>query len=89
MELNEKKVYIIKLLMWIWLIEEKINLIAQDLDKKDDNTIDEIIIKLESYYMEQNLIDKEFIKNLDKINNKIDESVENIIENFNTDNFNF
>lgn len=89
MNVNEKKVYVIKLLMWIWLIDEKINLIAKDLDKKSDDEIDEIIIKLESYYTKQNILDKEFIKNLEKINNQIDESIDSTIDKFSLDNFNF
>lgn len=89
MNINEKKIYIIKLLTWIWLLQEKINTIATDLDNKDENEIDEIIIKLEWYYTKQNALDKEFIKKIEKINNQIDESIESTIERFEIDNFNF
>lgn len=89
MTVNEKKAYLVKLLIWIWLIQEKINTIAKDLDNKDENEIDEIIVTLESYYTKQNMLDKAFIKNLDKINNQIDESIESTIEKFEVENFNF
>jgi len=79
---EEKIEYLIKLLIGIWLIEEKIDGIKNELFQKNENQIDEIIIKLEQYYQKQNILDKEFIKKLDKINNQIDESIESIVEKF-------
>lgn len=89
MDINEKKAYLVKLLIWIWLLKEKINFIAKDIDNKKEDEIDEIIIKLESYYTKQNILDKNFLKNIEKINNQIDESIESTIEKFEVDNFNF
>lgn len=82
MMLNEKKAYLVKLLIWIWLIEEKINTIALEVDKKQEWEIDEIIIKLEEYYQKQNLADAHFLQQIEKINNAIDESLEATVEKF-------
>lgn len=90
MNLNEKKVYIVKLLMWIWIKEEKILFLSKEIDKKKENELDKFIIELESYYKKENILNKDFINTLNKINNKIDESIEKTIENFNINNkFNF
>lgn len=89
---EEKIEYMIRLLTGIWLIVEKIDNIKNELSKKSDDEIDEIVIKLEQYYKKQNILDKEFIKNLDKINNQIDESIDSTIEKFEVEqlqNFNF
>ncbi len=87
--MEEKITYILKLLIGIWLIQEKITLIQQELLHKNKWEIDEIIWKLEKYYTTQNIIDIEFIKQLDKINNDLDETLEKTIENFTIENFNF
>jgi len=90
MNLNEKKVYIVKLLMWIWIKEEKILFISKELDKKNEQELDKFIIELEAYYKKENILNKDFLNALNKINNKIDESIEKTIENFNINNkFNF
>lgn len=90
MNTDEKKAYIVKLLISIWLIPEKIYQVAIDLDKKEENILDEIIIKLESSYATKKTIDKNYINKLDKINNQIDESIEISVENFHLEkSFNF
>lgn len=89
MTLDEKRVYLVKLLIWIGLVEEKIAGIAWEIDKKSEEEIDEIIIKLEQYYQNQNILDKEFMVKLDKINNSIDETIEKTIEKFEVENFSF
>lgn len=89
MPIDEKKRYIIKLLIWIGLIQEKIIAIWNELDIKEENELDEIIMKLESYYLKQDILDKEFIKNLEKINNQIDESIDSTIEKFRVESFSF
>jgi len=89
MNLNEKKVYIVKLLMWIWIKEEKILFLSKELDKKNEQELNNFIIKLESYYKTENFLNKEFLNALNKINNKIDETIDSTIENFNIDKFNF
>lgn len=89
MPIDEKKRYIIKLLIWIGLIQEKIIAIWNELDAKEENELDEIIMKLEQYYLKQDILDKEFIKNLEKINNQIDESIDSTIEKFRVESFSF
>lgn len=89
MSTEEKIKYLIKLLLWIWLIEEKVKDLEKELFQKNENEIDEIIIKLEQYYQKQNILDKEFIKSLNKISNQIDESIESTIEKTKVENFNF
>lgn len=85
MILDEKKAYLVKLLMWIWLVDEKIASIAWEIDKKPQEEIDEIIKQLEAYYQNQDLLDKQFLQNIEKINNNIDESIESTIEKFNVE----
>lgn len=85
MILDEKKAYLVKLLMWIWLVDEKIASIAWEVDKKPQEEIDEIIKQLEAYYQNQDLLDKQFLQNIEKINNNIDESIESTIEKFNVE----
>lgn len=78
---KEKKIeYTIELLIWLWLIKEKILYIQGELMKKDESDINKMLTKLEKYYTDQNLIDKEFIRKLDRINNQVDESIESTIE---------
>ncbi|MDD2891858.1 MAG: hypothetical protein PHQ95_02730 [Candidatus Gracilibacteria bacterium] len=78
---KEKKIeYTIELLIGLGLIKEKILYIQGELMKKDESDINKMLTKLEKYYTDQNLIDKEFIRKLDRINNQVDESIESTIE---------
>lgn len=89
MNLDQKKQYLVELLVWIWLKKEKLSEVAWDIDKKSEEEINEIIIKLEWYYKKQNTLDKEFIRKLEKFNNKIDEVVESTFEKASLNNIKF
>jgi hypothetical protein len=89
MNRDEKIEYVIKLLIGIKLLTDKISSVRDDLAQKDIQEIDEIIVKLEKYYIKQNLIDTEFMRKLDKINYQIDELVDSAIEKIRIPAFSF
>lgn len=89
LSLDEKKQYLVKLLLWIWLQEESINSIAFEIDKKTNHELDNLITKLEQHYKNQNKIDQNFINKLNQISNKIDETIDNTTEKIQIENFNF
>ena len=64
-------------------METKIVYIKKELNQKNEQDIDKFLIKLENYYTNHNILDQEFIRKLEKINNQIDESIESTIEKAN------
>ncbi len=78
---KDKKIeYVIKYLVWIGLLETKIESLKVELFSKDEKIIDEILQKLWEYYQKQNILDKEFLKKLEKLNNEFDEKLEQTID---------
>ena len=78
---KDKKIeYVIKYLVWIGLLETKIESLKVELFSKAEKIIDEILQKLWEYYQKQNILDKEFLKKLEKLNNEFDEKLEQTID---------
>ncbi len=78
---KDKKIeYVIKYLVWIGLLETKIESLKVELFSKDEKIIDEILQKLWEYYQKQNILDKEFLKKLEKLNTEFDEKLEQTID---------
>lgn len=53
-------------MVWIGLLETKIESLKVELFSKDEKIIDEILQKLWEYYQKQNILDKEFFKKIRK-----------------------
>ena len=86
MDKNKKIEYVVKYLIWIWLNQEKIEPLKEELLAKDESFIDDILQKLSNYYEKQNFLDKEYIKKLEKLNNDFDEKIEKTIDEIVADN---
>ena len=86
MDKNKKIEYVVKYLIWIWLNQEKIEPLKEELLAKDESFIDDILQKLSNYYEKQNFLDKEYIKKLEKLNNDFDEKIEKTIYEIVADN---
>lgn len=80
MEIKDKVDYAIRLIGWIWPYKEKISDIKKELLEKSEKELEEMLIKLESYYTTQEELDRKFIKDMDRLSANLDESLERAVD---------